>query len=102
MVSYTKDELLSITDFTKSVGKILNSIKDNSLKKVGILRNNRLEAVVISTQEYEKLKEIEEIFETIEDEELSKTIEERKKTPKSEYVSLKEMADKFDIDLEKI
>lgn len=102
MVSYTKDELLSITDFTKSVGKILNSIKDNSLKKVGILRNNRLEAVVISTQEYEKLKEIEEIFETIEDEEIGKTIEERKKTPKSEYVSLKEMADKFNIDLEKI
>ncbi len=53
MVSYTQNELLSITDFTKQISKILTDVKERSLEKVGILKNNRLEAVVISTQEYE-------------------------------------------------
>ena len=50
MVSYTQNELLSITDFTKSISKILGNLKEHSLEKVGVLKNNKLEAVVISTQ----------------------------------------------------
>ena len=57
MVSYTQNELLSITDFTKSISKILGDIKEHSIEKVGVLKNNKLEAVVISTDEYERLKE---------------------------------------------
>ena len=34
--------------------------------KVGVLKNNKLEAVVISTQEYERLKELEELMNNIE------------------------------------
>ena len=63
MVSYTQNELLSITDFTKQISKILTDVKERSLEKVGILKNNRLEAVVISTQEYEKLKKLEKFLE---------------------------------------
>ena len=70
MVSYTQNELLSITDFTKSISKILGNLKEHSLEKVGILKNNKLEAVVISTQEYERLKEIEELMNNIEHKEL--------------------------------
>ena len=32
MVSYTQNELLSITDFTKSISKILGNLKEHSLK----------------------------------------------------------------------
>ena len=62
MVSYTQNELLSITDFTKSISKILGDIKEHTVEKVGVLKNNKLEAVVISTQEYERLKELEELI----------------------------------------
>ncbi len=60
MVKYAENELFSITTFTKQISSILKSIKDNSLEKIGILKNNRLEVVVISTQEYSRLKKIEQ------------------------------------------
>jgi len=60
MVKYAENELFSITTFTKQISSLLNAIKDNSLEKIGILKNNRLEVVVLSTQEYSRLKKIEE------------------------------------------
>ena len=98
MVSYTQNELLSITDFTKSISKILGDIKERTVEKVGVLKNNKLEAVVISTQEYERLKQIEELMNNIEHKEIYNIVQDRVKTPKSDYVSIQEMAKKFNID----
>jgi len=102
MVKYAQNELFSITDFTKQIGSVVNSIKEHSLEKIGILKNNRLEAVVISTDEYERLKAFEEQVELAEQTEIYNTLQTRKDTPLSEYVSMEEMAKKFDIDLDKL
>ena len=95
MVSYTQNELLSITDFTKSISKILGDIKEHTIEKVGVLKNNKLEAVVISTDEYERLKEL---VNNIEHKEIYEIIQSRSNTPKSEYISIDDMAKKFNID----
>ena len=102
MVKYAKNELYSITDFTKQIGTVIKSIKDNTLEKIGILKNNKLEAVVISIDEYERLKEIEEQFELAEHKAIYTAVQNRKDTPVSEYVSMEDMAKKFDVDLDKI
>lgn len=102
MVKYAKNELFSITDFTKQIGSVVSSIKEHSLEKIGILKNNRLEAVVISTDEYERLKEYEERFELSEHIGIYNIVQERKDTPLSEYVSAEDMAKKFNIDIDKI
>ncbi len=60
MVKYAENELFSITDFTKQISSLLKDIKNHSLEKIGILKNNRLEVVVLSTEEYSRLKQIEE------------------------------------------
>ncbi len=60
MVKYAENELFSITAFTKQISSLLKAVKDNSLEKIGILKNNRLEVVVISTEEYSRLKKIEQ------------------------------------------
>ena len=60
MVKYTENELFSITDFTKKISTLLKEVKNNSLEKIGVLKNNRLEAVILSTAEYARLKKIEE------------------------------------------
>jgi hypothetical protein len=60
MVRYAENELFSITDFTKQISSLLKAIKNNTLEKIGILKNNRLEVVVLSTEEYRRLKEIEQ------------------------------------------
>ena len=98
MVSYTKNELLSITDFTKSISKILGDIKERTIEKVGVLKNNKLEAVVISTDEYERLKELEELINTIEHKEIYNIVQNRINTSKSDYISMEDMAKKFNID----
>jgi len=102
MVKYAQNELFSITDFTKQIGSVVGSIKEHSLEKIGILKNNRLEAVVISTDEYERLKELEEMFELAEHTQIYNTLEQRKETPLSDYVSMEDLAKKLDIDLKKI
>jgi hypothetical protein len=60
MIKYAENELVSITTFTKQISSLLKAIKDNSLEKIGILKNNRLEVVVLSTEEYSRLKKIEQ------------------------------------------
>jgi len=100
MVKYAQNELFSITDFTKQIGSVVNSIKEHSLDKIGILKNNRLEAVVISTDEYERLKALEEKMELAEHTEIYNIIKERKQTPTSEYISNEDMAKKFNINLD--
>ena len=60
MIQYAEHELFSITTFTKQISKLLNAVKNNSIEKIGILKNNRLEVVILSTKEYARLKKIEE------------------------------------------
>lgn len=102
MVKYAQNELLSITDFTKQIGSIVGNIKEHSIEKIGILKNNKLEAIVISTDEYERLKKFEEMFELAEHTQIYNTIQQRKNTPLSEYISMEDMARKFDINIDQI
>lgn len=102
MVKYAQNELFSITDFTKQIGTAVSSIKAHSIEKIGILKNNRLEAVVISTDEYERLKALEEESQLAEHTQIYNTLQQRNATPLSEYVSMEDMAKKFEIDLDKV
>ena len=101
-VKYAPNELLSITDFTKRIAAILKGIKEQSCEKVGILKNNKLEAVVISTDEYERLKSLEELFEAMEHQQIFETIQSRKETSLSSYIPLEALAKKFAIDLKSL
>lgn len=101
-VKYAPDELLSITDFTKKIAGVLKGIKDQSMDKIGILKNNKLEAVVISTDEYERLKSLEELFAALEYKEIYDVVQSRQNTPLSSYVSFEDMARKFNIDTKKL
>lgn len=102
MVSYTQNELLSITEFTKSISKILGSLKENSLEKVGVLKNNKLEAVVITTDEYERLKAFEELINVLEHKEIYDVVKQRAEISKDDFISIDEMAKKFDINMSSI
>ena len=57
MVTYGTNELIPSSEFAKKFGKYLTQIKDNSVDKLAILKNNKVEAVVISKDEYESMKE---------------------------------------------
>ena len=57
MVTYSTNELISSSEFAKKFGTYLAQIKDNSVEKLAILKNNKVEAVIFSKDEYENMKE---------------------------------------------
>lgn len=57
MVTYGTNELIPSSEFAKKFGTYLTQIKNHSVDKLAILKNNRVEAVVISKDEYESMKE---------------------------------------------
>ena len=57
MVTYSTNELIPSSEFEKKFGTYLAQIKDNSVEKLAILKNNKVEAVIISKDEYENMKE---------------------------------------------
>ena len=83
MVAYQQNELVSATEISKQFGEYISKVKNGLLNKIGILKNNKLNAVILSVEEYERMvlavKQLEEL-------ELYQTVQERLKTPKSEYL----------------
>jgi len=75
MVAYTRDEIISATDLARNISSTLNSIAKNEKEKIAISKNNKLEAVIVNIEEYERLKEAYELMEHIE---IAKIIQERK------------------------
>ena len=57
MVTYSTNELISSSEFAKKFGTYLAQIQDNTVEKLAILKNNKVEAVIISKDEYESMKE---------------------------------------------
>jgi PHD/YefM family antitoxin component YafN of YafNO toxin-antitoxin module len=57
MVAYSTDELVSSSKLAKQFGAYLRQIKNSSVEKLAILKNNSVEAVLISKDDYEKMYE---------------------------------------------
>ena len=66
MVAYARDEIKSVSDMARGFSNILGNIIDHSKEKIAISKNNKLEAVIVNIDEYEKLKEAYDILEHIE------------------------------------
>ena len=84
MVTYSKEEMVGITELGKSLGSYLDKVKSNMYNKIAIIRRNKPEAVIIPIEEYELLqsaydrleqKEIEELLNSMskEDKEVAKS-----------------------------
>ncbi len=85
MVAYARDEIISATDLARNVSGTINSVKTK--EKVAISKNNKLEAVLLDIEEYERLKEAYELMEHIE---IAKIVEERKGSPTIDFETLLE------------
>lgn len=57
MVSYATNELIPSSEFAKRFGSYLSQIKSNTVEKLAILKNNKVEAVIVSKDEYEAMQE---------------------------------------------
>lgn len=57
MVTYGANELISSSELAKKFGSYLSQISKHSVEKLAILKNNKVEAVMISRDEYEAMCE---------------------------------------------
>ena len=57
MVTYSTNELIPSSEFAKKFGTYLSQIKDNTVDKKTKIKNNKVEAIIISKDEYESMKE---------------------------------------------
>lgn len=94
MIAYTQNETVGITELSKSLGSYIDKLTSNTLSKLAIIRRNKLEAVIVPIEEYERMKAASNYLEDLE---ISKMIEERvlNKTESISYLSIDELKDKL-------
>ena len=97
MVAYTQNELVSATEISKQFGEYVSKVKNGLLDKIGILKNNKLNAVILSVEEYEQLISSRN---RLEDLESIQMINERLKTPKEEYLNGGNVLKRLDLSLD--
>jgi PHD/YefM family antitoxin component YafN of YafNO toxin-antitoxin module len=85
MLAYKKTELMSATEIVRNFSSVLDSIKKHEKNKIAVLRKNKLEAIILSVDEYERIYEILELFEHTQ---IHEVVEQRKTTPLKEYISM--------------
>lgn len=74
MITYTKNEMVGITQLSKSLGKYLDKVIANPLNRVVITRRNKPAAVIVPVQEYERIREASDY---LEDMDIAKMLDER-------------------------
>lgn len=98
-MTFTTDELISSTKLVRNFGSVLDGFKNNKNSKLGILKNNEVEAVIISKDQYKIFEDLQEYIEDLQDIALA---EERMKNDNWTRYSMEEMAEICNIDLNKI
>lgn len=66
MTTYSRSEIIPSSKTAKNLGQILDNLKKDKKRRIVISRNNSLEAVLLSIDEYEKVMEIAELVEHVE------------------------------------
>ena len=94
MVAYTRDEIILASEMTKGFSSVLNDLVQYSKERFVVSRNNKLEAVIVPIEEYERMKEALDMVEHIEIYNIVKARE------NSATISLEDMAKKHGIDLD--
>ena len=56
-MSYATNELIPSSDFAKKFGSYLGQIREHTVEKLAILKNNKVEEVLVSKDKYEKMLE---------------------------------------------
>lgn len=94
--SYMQNELMSATEVARNFGSVVDSLVSKKKQKVGVLRKNKLEVVIMPVKEYQKITELQNILEEYE---LYKEILRRSKTPSDQFIKFEDILKKHNIKL---
>lgn len=63
MIAYNRDEIISASDVARGFSGILNNIISHTKERFAISKNNKLEAVILDIEEYERLQKVYDMYE---------------------------------------
>ena len=63
MAHYAREEIMSSSELVRNFGAVLSSVAEHKREKVAIIRNNRLEAVILAVDVYERLENARQFLE---------------------------------------
>ena len=84
MVTFARNEIVSSSQFVRNFASLLQRVTKSNNEKIAIVKNNQMQAVMTPIDEYERLATL---AEKAEQKSIFETIQERKNTPVSEYIS---------------
>ena len=84
MVTFARNEIVSSSQFVRSFATFLQRMTKSNGEKIVVVKNNQMQAVMIPIDEYERLATL---AEKAESKIIYETVQERKDTPNSEYIS---------------
>lgn len=84
-VAYKKDEILSASRMARSFGQVLADLSGKRRRRVAVVKNNHLEAVLLPIDDYETMAEALALLEHLE---IYRLVEERKGKKRRKTISL--------------
>jgi prevent-host-death family protein len=97
MVSYTQNELVSATEISKQFGEYISKVKDGLVEKIGVLKNNKLNAVILSVEEYERMAAAADL---LEDMQIYQEVKERLNAPNNKLLQGEDVLKKHGLSLD--
>lgn len=98
IVTYASNELIPSSDFAKKFGSYLSQIKESTIDKIAVLKNNKVEAVLVSKDDYERMSEALEILEH----KAIYEIVQQRPYEEGQSISFEEMAKRHNINLNEL
>ena len=84
-VAYKKDEILSASKVARSFGQVLADLSGKRRRRVVVVKNNHLEAILLPIEDYETMAEALAILEHLE---IYRLVQERKGKKRPNTISL--------------
>ena len=84
-VAYKKDEILSASKVARSFGQVLADLNSKRRRRVAVVKNNHLEAILLPIEDYETMAEALALLEHLE---IYRLVEERKGKKRRKTISL--------------
>jgi prevent-host-death family protein len=90
MVAYAQQEMVGITELSKSLSGYIEKVSSHAVEKLAVVRHNKPEVVILGIAEYERMKELQDYLEDLE---IAQIIKERVLEPKEpvKMISQEEM-----------
>lgn len=84
-VAYKKDEILSASRVARSFGQVLADLSEKRRRRVAVVKNNHLEAILLPIEDYETMAEALSLLEHLE---IYRLVQERKGKKRRKSIGL--------------